>query len=55
MITLAMLTLNLFHPGIYLRDDLPYATREAQTLGGSGPSGGTVVLEDLQKPNPNPV
>jgi len=51
MITLAMLTLNLFHPGIYLRDDLPYPTREAQTLGGTE---GT-VLEDLQKPNPNPV
>jgi hypothetical protein len=47
-----MLTLNLFHPGIYLRDDLPYATQDAQTLGGSG---GTVILEDLQKPNPNPV
>jgi len=48
MITLAMLTLNRFHPSIYLRDDLPSGTREAQTLGGSK---GTA----LEKPNQNPV
>ena len=52
MITLAMLTLNLFHPGIYLRDDHPYPSREAQTF----PAGSEgTVLEVLQKPSPSPV
>ena len=49
MIILAMLTLNLFHPGIYLRDDHPYPSPEAQTF----PAGleGT-VLEDFKKTEP---
>ena len=52
MITLAMLTLNLFHPGIYLRDDHLYPSQEVQTF----PAGSEgTVLEVVQKPNPNPV
>lgn len=44
MITLAMLTLNLFHPGIYLRED----GRPSPDQGSRLISEGT-VLEDLQK------
>ena len=45
MITLAMLTLNLFHPSIYLKgDDHPSQVSSEGT-----------VLEDLKKTSPNPV
>ena len=44
MITLAMLTLNLFHPGIYLRvDDRPSQSQA------SLPSSEGTVLKDLGK------
>jgi hypothetical protein len=46
MITLAMLTLNLFHPGIYLREDGRSSPDQA-----SLPSPEGTVLEDLQKPS----
>ena len=44
-----MLTLNLFHPGIYLRDDHPYPSPEAQTFP-AGLEGS--VLEDFKKTEP---
>lgn len=44
MITLAMFTLNLFHPGIYLRDP------GHSTLSQTGPE--EVILEDRFKTSP---
>ena len=46
MITLAMFTLNLFHPGIYLRDP------GHSTLSRTGPDSEGVILEDRLKTSP---